>query len=63
MLAVSYNYGTICYQFMSKHLNQASFIYFLQCLKRIMLKRMGSSTHKYVLFMDNLTAYKTKNVI
>lgn len=28
-----------------------------------MAKRIGSSNHKYALFMDNLAAHKTKNVI
>ena len=32
-------------------------------MKIIIEKRIGSSNHKYVLFMDNLAAHRTKNVI
>ena len=62
LLAVSHCFGVICYQFMDKHLNQATFIYFLQELKRIMTYKMRYKKQPYAIFLDNLGAHKTKNV-
>ena len=63
VLAVSYYYGVIAYQILENGLNQASFLYFLANLKTIYESQFLKNDHKYSIYMENLKAHKTKNVI